>query len=90
MAKGSRRGSSCTPQTLSSSPLPTRAPTRGVRAGQKVKIITSDKELLALIPPEYVPTTSGGTSTHTFDPALYDALAPAPPAAGGDAAVPLS
>ena len=46
---------------------------RGVLVPQ-VRIITSDKELLTLIPSEYVPTHAGGTSTHTFDPSMYDAL----------------
>ena len=46
------------------------------RTREKVQIITSDKSLLSKVPSEYVPVNAGGTSTHTFDPAMYDSLKP--------------
>ena len=33
-------------------------------------------QLLERIPAEFVPVAAGGTSTHVFDPAVYDALEP--------------
>ena len=47
-----------------------------------MRIITSVSELLSLIPAEYVPIAAGGTSTHTFDPAMFDNLLPAAAPAG--------
>ena len=44
------------------------------RTRAKVKFITSDKELLACVPAEFVAQSQGGTSTHTFDPSIYDVL----------------
>ena len=46
------------------------------RTREKVQIITSDKALLNLVPSEYVPVAAGGTSTHMFDPAMYNSLKP--------------
>ena len=37
-------------------------------------MITSNTELLKLVPAEYVPVSSGGTSTDVFDPTIYDNL----------------
>ncbi len=42
----------------------------------KVKIINSSKELLTLVPAEYVPPACGGNSAHEFDPKVYDDLLP--------------
>lgn len=44
------------------------------RTRSKIRFITSNAELMTLIPPEYVPTSVGGTSTHAFDPSTYDPL----------------
>ncbi len=52
------------------------------RARVQVRINTSDKELLTLIPDTFVPPASGGTSPHTFDPSIYDGLTAAAPAGG--------
>ena len=52
-----------------------------VRTRGKVKLINSEKDLLSLVPSEFVPVASGGTSQHVFDPSIYDGLlAPPPPA----------
>lgn len=45
-----------------------------VRTRSKIHMITSDRLLLQLVPSEFVPVTSGGTSTHVFDPSIYDDL----------------
>jgi hypothetical protein len=44
------------------------------RTREKITIITSNEELLRRVPAEFVPVTSGGTSTHIFDPSQYDGL----------------
>jgi len=50
------------------------------RSRAKVRIVTSDKELLTLLPAEFVPVSAGGTCQHVFDPAVYDSLVPTKPA----------
>ena len=44
------------------------------RTASKVHMINSTKALLEAIPSEYVPQSAGGTSTHTFDPSVFDHL----------------
>ena len=44
------------------------------RTREKIQIVTSSEQLLGLIPAEYVPVASGGTSTRVFDPSIYDDL----------------
>jgi len=48
------------------------SPFLDARMRAKVKMVTSDKELCSLVPPEYVPTWYGGQDTFEFDPSIYD------------------